>query len=67
MDYIKKTIRQVLKSNKISRPKLVNDLCDSLKEEIMKFHKYQNEQLTKALLIKQTRINKLESRIDNQD
>ena len=65
-DYMEQTISNVLENNGIKDKKLANEITLSIKEDILKFHRFQNNELMKELLIKQTRIQKLEQRIDKK-
>ena len=69
-NYIKETIRSIMIKEmpdiEIRKLKKVIKILDrSLHDQIMKFHKFQNEELQKELLIKEIRLRKLEQRIDD--
>tara|TARA_B100001250_G_C19635008_1_gene715537 strand:- start:501 stop:761 length:261 start_codon:yes stop_codon:yes gene_type:complete len=66
-DYMKETIAKVLSENNINKKGLAEKITNSIKKDILRFHKFQNGELTRELLIKQTRIEKLESRIDKKN
>jgi len=63
-DYMEKTIYNVLVDNGIDDKKLANEISSNIKDDILKFHKFQNDELMKELLNKQIRIDALEKRID---
>ena len=66
-DYMKETIARVLKENDIKKKGLAQAITKSIKADILRFHEFQNKELTRELLIKSVRINKLESRINKQE
>ena len=65
-DYMEETIARVLSEHKINKEGLARSITDSVKKDILKFHEFQNRELTRELLRKQTRINKVESRINKK-
>ena len=63
-DYMEKSIDRVLKENDINDQSLASKISKEIKQDILKFHKFQNDELMKELLNKQIRIDALEKRIN---
>ena len=63
-DYMEKSIDRVLKENNINDKVLASKISKEIKQDILKFHKFQNDELMKELLNKQIRIDALEKRIN---
>ena len=64
---MERTIEKVLADNDVNKEGLAKEITESVKADILKFHEFQNGELMKELLIKSVRINKLESRINEQE